>query len=84
VFQSSGADSLAPGDGSDIAGTGTLNGRSPRYRAAAAKGVHEELRYGVTIRGSLGTESGSACSRERSTAHRSLKGTTEMAGLSHR
>jgi hypothetical protein len=30
------------------------------------EGVYEGLRYGVTVRGSLATESGPVCSRERS------------------
>jgi hypothetical protein len=32
------------------------------------EGVYEGLRCGVTVRGSLATESGPACSRERSRA----------------
>ena len=49
VFQSAGANLLARGDGSDIAGTGLLNRRSPRYRAVTAKACTRDLRYGVII-----------------------------------
>ena len=49
MFQSAAADSLAPGDGSDVAGTG-LESALAAISSGYGEGVYEGLRYGVTVR----------------------------------
>jgi hypothetical protein len=65
VFQSAGADSLARATGLTLLEQ-DFESALAAIPSGYGEGVYEGLRCGVTVRGSLATESGPACSRERS------------------